>query len=59
MYEVVTVYQQGRRIHLVVEDETNRVIDKFFDHQKAEKLRRKLNNQVRKDRNEKSKKFMA
>lgn len=59
MYEVVTVYQQGRRIHLVVEDETNRVIDKFFDHQKAEKLRRKLNNQVRKDRNEKSKKYMA
>lgn len=49
MYVVITKYEEGRRKHIIVEEETGRVINEiFYSYKRAEKACRMLNKAIEK-----------
>ena len=48
MYEVVTTYKDGKRVHLVVDEETNNIVDSFSEYKRAMKARDLLNKELKK-----------
>ena len=50
MYVVITKYEEGRRKHMIVEEETGRVINEvFYAYKRAEKACRMLNRATEKE----------
>lgn len=49
MYEVVTIYENNKRRHVVIEQPTGRMIEKFTDFNRAKKAKNALNKELERE----------
>ena len=49
MYDVVTIYENNKRRHVVIEIPTGRTIEKFTDFNRAKKAKNALNKELERE----------